>query len=480
MPRCRRSPTLAVLGGLLACLTAASEPAPAGPPDENSSAAPEVTAFVDVQVVPMDREEILSSHTVVVKGDRIVAMGPSGDVLVPADARRIVGAGRYLMPGLVDMHTHPRTPEELRLFVANGVTSVMVFGSSDEIRSWLPGAESEPVRPTLHTCPTHANLQNADRARRFVLDQHHLGFDCVKVYARGVGAWSEEAYRAFVGAARDREMLVMGHLPRNLDLEIAVINGQHSVAHAEEFLYAHFFKYSKDPLDEGRIAGVARLTAMGGVYVTGTLVAFDYIGRMTGMEFLDLLTDPSLAYVPPEVRDRWGPGRNRYRARFDARDSVMLRRSMDFQKKMMLAMHRAGVPLLVGTDASHDMPFVVAGFSAHEELAHLVKLGLRPYEALRAATVRGAELLRQAEEFGSVAVGRRADLLLVGGNPLDDLRHVSRPEGVMLRGRWLPASELRAVLADIAASYEAPPDVQDPGTSHLPPGRSPLPSSRLP
>jgi imidazolonepropionase-like amidohydrolase len=137
------------------------------------------------------------------------------------------------------------------------------------------------------------------------------------------------------------------------------------------------------------------------------------------------------------VREAWLPENNRYRRRFTSTDGVGLGQAYEYQKLLVAAWSAAGVPIVLGTDASPQMPFVVPGFSALDELGELRAAGLSNADVLRAATANGARLLGREREIGQVAPGFRADLILLDANPLDDVGNVRRRQGVVLRGRWL-------------------------------------------
>lgn len=177
-----------------------------------------------------------------------------------------------------------------------------------------------------------------------------------------------------------------------------------------------------------------------GTTVQTTLVAYDAIG---GPGRRLLASDPAIDFLQPAVRTRWRR----------LRSAAPRLRYTDFMKKLTGALHRAGVPLVAGTDAM-GYPLVTPGASLHRELELLVASGLSPYEALRTATVESARFLRRPAEFGRIAPGLRADLILVDGNPLEDMARLREPFGVMARGRWYPREELRGMLTDLAADSD--------------------------
>lgn len=170
----------------------------------------------------------------------------------------------------------------------------------------------------------------------------------------------------------------------------------------------------------------------------------------------ELRARPEMKYVPRATLDGWDPAKDIRFASAGGPSSerfAALREMVRLSMALVGALNAAGVRLLLGTDAQN--PFVVPGFSVHDELAMLVEAGLTPYEALRAGTAAPAEFLGAPDESGAVAEGKRADLLLLNGNPLDDVAHARLPAGVMTRGRWLPAPRLRSMLAEVEAAFAA-------------------------
>jgi hypothetical protein len=190
------------------------------------------------------------------------------------------------------------------------------------------------------------------------------------------------------------------------------------------------------------IERLARRVADSGIAVQTTLIVYEL---SSGPERLALMREPAIEYLDDAVRARW---RRLPRA---VRPAYAYHR---FMRKVVGALHRAGVPLVAGTDAL-GVALIVPGASLHRELQLLIESGLTPYEALRAATVNPAQFLRKDQEFGTIAVGKRADLLLVDGNPLQDLTRLKQPVGVMVRGRWLGRQDLQRRLAPLAGQSSA-------------------------
>ncbi|HKO96558.1 MAG TPA: amidohydrolase family protein [Pyrinomonadaceae bacterium] len=417
----------------------------------------QTVAFINVNVVPMDQDQVLNSQTVIVRDGRITQIGATTSTPVPEGALRIDGQGKYLMPGLTDMHVHgfeDDLKEEMFLYIANGVTTVRhLRGRSELLKLRRQIASGEILGPTLYACGTFVfGDKKPDEARKVVAEQAKAGYDCIKIY----GDWSKEGYEALIAAANSHKIPAVGHLARNLPLDVN-LPGRTEVSHAEEFIYTYFMKESGRgdwAKRETLIPKVVEMVKANGVAVTGTLVAYDYIGRVIGDETLQLaVTKPELKYVSRNRRTKM-TSESEYRDRFKSNVAVGFRNGFDLQKKLMKAFQDAGVKILVGTDASFQANFpVLPGFAVHEELRLLVDSGLTPYQAILAGTRNAAEILNAAGEFGTVSVGKRADLILVEGNPLIDVANAARRAGVMVRGRWIPENEIQKRLSEIEAKF---------------------------
>jgi imidazolonepropionase-like amidohydrolase len=195
---------------------------------------------------------------------------------------------------------------------------------------------------------------------------------------------------------------------------------------------------------------IAQETAAAGIWVTPTLVAWDYIVRQSGEEFQTLIQRPDMRYLRPSTRDNWIKN-NTYRQfpKFLSATQVLVRGSYGkLMNRLVAKLHEAKVPLLAGSDVG--VHGVLPGSSLHEELRLLVEVGLTPFEALQTATVNPAIYLNCENEFGKISVGCRADLVLLRDNPLDDINHTQSRIGVMRRGRWFSAKELETALAQLA------------------------------
>lgn len=421
-------------------------------------------ALVGVDVVPMDRERVLRDQVVLVRDGRIAAMGAEGDVAIPEEALTVDASGKYLVPGLADMHVHVRgSPSDveqvLALWVAAGVTTVLNLDGRPEHLTLRRRIESdELLGPRLFTSgPSLRGPPGSyEEGREAVRRQEERGYGFIKVYSFLPAA----AYRGVIAEAGARQMPVVGHAVRAAGgIEAALASGQH-VVHMEEFVYGHFRKdvrrdfFPDEPdgasralgelLDESAIDGLAEDVAASGIYVTPNLVAYHMILQQV-RDLESLLARPEVRYVPESILDDWRPENNGYTNRSNLpRFEAILATTFPFLQKLTAAFQRAGVPLLAGTDAS--IPVLVPGFSTHDDLQELVAAGLTPYEALSAATRIPARFLQTDTRSGTVEVGKNADLVLLEDDPLDDVANTRAIAGVVIRGRWLDRSDLDALL----------------------------------
>jgi imidazolonepropionase-like amidohydrolase len=415
---------------------------------------PAVVAFVNVNVVPMDRERILPQQTVIVLADRISEIGPADTTEIPEGALRIDGRDKYLMPGLADMHVHQHHDYQLTLFIANGVTTIRnMWGEERHLRLREQIKKGKLIGPTIYTSgplidgslPIWSRstvVETPEQAAQVVAEHKKTGYDFIKVY-HGL---SLECYDAIIEAAAKHEMPIVGHVPTAVGLEHVLAAGQHTVEHL--WGYGGFLQIEDSPswqqIDETKIPHIAQTTREAGTWNCVTLVV--YQKSMSSEEQERKLA--YMKYVSPLVKQRWVEMR-RYR---DAnRSRKMSNMKMSNMKRMTKALHDAGARILLGSDTPN--PYVVSGFSLHQELRILVDAGLRPYEAIKAGTRDAAECLGELDEFGTISAGLRADLILIEDNPLEDVGNAARLNGVMARGRWFPQSELQAMLDALAINH---------------------------
>ena len=420
---------------------------------EGAKSDSQACAFVHANVVPMNEERLLPDQTVVVQNGTITQVGPSKSVIIPRGACKIDAKGKFLIPGLADAHVHLLSPNELPLYLANGVTTVFNLDGHPAHLLWRKEiARGEMAGPTIFTTgPIFERARTAEEDVRMVDEQADAGYDGVKIYNQV----SKAEYPALIAEAKKRNLLLMGHVARGPEFEMTLQSGQ-SIAHLEEFTYTFFNPQHDDHnnhivYDESKIPEAVRLTKDAGIFVTPTLSTYKTIVQQAG-DLDSFLKNPEMKYLPPWTQTQYQPAANRYKNGFSPDDIPRIRTSLTFQRKLVKALFDAGVPLMSGTDAPEVGP--LPGFGIHEELQEFVDDGLTPYQALQTATVNVARYLRHAGEFGTVEVGKRADLVLLEGNPLVAIASTRRVLGVMVRGEWLPRGELARMVEDVPASYQ--------------------------
>jgi imidazolonepropionase-like amidohydrolase len=472
---------LLLLGGCATPPAAAPVPAPFPAPvhapaeapgteestDEGESPAADasdVTAIVGVNVVPMDTERVLPDHTVLIRGDRIVAIGPSSDVALPREARVVDGEGRWLMPGLADMHVHLWNADHLTLFLANGVTLVRnMWGSPMQLGMRASLADGRLFGPELITAGPLMDgrppiwqgstvVDSVEDAHTYVGQVARAGFDLIKVYNH----LTPEVYAALVDAAQENDIPVGGHVPDAVGLDGVLATGQHTIEHLSGYLDAlakpgqdgQMGGWTGDPdaLDEEAIRELARRTVQAGTWNCITLIVLTRL--VPAAEAAALLETPPMRYMDDNTLAGWDPTRDFRTKSMTADDYTKLRKGDAARKKIVKVLYEEGAPILLGTDTPN--PFVVPGFSIHQELALLVESGLSPFDALAAGTRDAARSLGQEQLFGTVAVGRRADLLLLEADPLQDVAAANRRVGVFRLGVYYAEAELQERLETIA------------------------------
>ena len=427
----------------------------------DKTAREQTVAFINVNVLPMDQETILKNQTVIVRDGKIALMGSSDQIKVPENALKVDGRDQFLMPGLADMHVHIRDEKELISYLSHGVTTVLnMRGSPEILRLRARVRNNELNAPDIFTAgplldgdpPVWSGsgtvvLTNPEDARRAVSDQKRAGYDFIKIYNK----LSPEVYRAVIEAAKDNNIAVVGHIPRQVGALEALKAGQAMIAHSEEF----FFTYFGGPADksnqaenrvrpdESKIPAIAQETYKAGTAITPNL-SFVAATKKQLEDFNAVISDPEARFLTPDVLSMWkssNPNNRRDLEQFKEREKL----KQPLVKALTKGFNDAGVLLLLGTDAS--APGLFPGKSAHIELRELVSAGLTPFQALSTGTRNAGDFIRKhvkpAEFFGTIREGQKADLILLSKNPQQDINAISSINGVMVRGHWLPTAELQ-------------------------------------
>lgn len=467
--------------------SATSDPAAVSVADDS------ILAFVGVTVLPMTNGEVvLRGYTVIVENGQIAAVGPSGAVDVPEGARILDGAGRWLLPGLAEMHAHlppPGTSREemedlLFLYLANGVTTIRtMLGAPNHLEVRDAVNAGDLLGPTIFAAaPSLSGTsvpdpETAERAIRFLAG---AGYDLLKLHP----GLSREIYDRIVEVAREEGITWAGHVSPAVGLEHSIGTGKSTVDHLDGYLEAAASPEVRARLEGGevvrltdvlssiteeRMVEVSRTLAEGGVWTVPTMYLWERFYDDTSADELERL--PEMRFASAMLLRQWRAQKeNRFFVNLleDWRSGGALSAAdvpsevaydlIDFRRKMLRILGQEGAPLLLGTDS--PQMFMVPGFAVHHEIRVMAESGVPPLTILESGSRNVAEYVRSHlggdGSFGSIVPGARADLILVEGNPLEELGHLQDPAGVMVRGTWLPRELIRSRLEAIAERASAP------------------------
>src|SRR5216684_4060062 len=427
---------------LAACLTLASAFA-AG------STSASTVAITHVYIIDATGSPPQPDMTVVVKDGRIVELGKSDAVHAPANAKAVNASGKYLIPGLWDMHVHtvfgewlPRNEKVvLPLFVANGVTGVRDMGGDlDVLKEWRAAIAAERLLgprmiiagPMLDgpvpRFPSSAPVANAADGRKVVDHLKSRGVDFIKIQS----LIPRDGYFAAADEAKKLGIVFAGHVPDAVRAAEASNAGQKSIEH-----FTGIFE-GCSTIEEQLVKGPKGL----GLHVK--------------------THDPLAKYAPSAWKDRtWPMFVSDIEKDMDTDPLPVRKKFVQMELDMTLAMFRAGVPFMAGTDTAAGV-HVFPGFSLHEELALFVRAGLTPMQALQTATLNPAKFMNRLADMGTVEQGKLADLVLLDANPLDDIDNTRKIRAVVLAGRYLDRAALDRMLhgVEVAAAAERDPPVK--------------------
>jgi imidazolonepropionase-like amidohydrolase len=415
----------------------------------------DTTVFVNVNVVPMSSEDLLTAQSVLVEDGVITAVDNVDTVRIPEGAKIVDGTDRYLMPGLGEMHAHVPAADsrnldrDFSLFVTNGVTTVRgMLGRPSHIALRQQLLDGEIFGPRLITSGPSLNgrsVNGAPDARQQVREQAAAGYDFIKVHP----GLSADEFTALAETANELGIPFAGHVPVAVGVREALRLNMATIDHLDGYLVALLPPHSYESggyggffdvmlaaeLDPQQIDAIAADTAASGTWNVPTQVLIEQ--RVSATPVSELQNRPEMKYMPAATIERWVASKQ---ALLDERgfDRDVAGLAIELRRRLILALHEAGARLLLGSDA--PQVFNVPGYSTHRELEVLVASGLTPFEALQTGTTAVAEFL--GINTGMVQVGKDADLMLLDANPLDDIENSRRIHGVMLRGMWLPANDL--------------------------------------
>ena len=485
MPKPIRPALLLALLSLL--LSACSKPHPA------------TIAITHATVIDATGAPPKSNSTVLIDGEKISAIGPDSSLQIPSGARVIDATGKFLIPGLADMHIHlmgagePAGSREfiLPLLIANGITTVRDMGGDvAQLKKLKKGIDTGELLgpqifftgPYLDGNPPYFQpsviVQTPAEAAAAVHKLKSEGVDFIKVQS----GLKPDAYFAIAEAAHKENIRFVGHVPDSISAAQASDAGQASIEHLTGILLACSSRETelrqqqlnpparKETPRQTSLRQRAWQQAVLDTYSpekAQQLYAKLLANRTWQVPTLPLLielafltpatdhaNDPNLKYIPQNLRQIWKQGRAESLANKTSGDFLLRAKLVEASLKAVGDMHAAGIPIMAGTDST--APNLVPGFALHDSIADLVRVGLTPMQALQAATSKPAEFLNRTTEQGTIAPGQRADLVLLDANPLEDIHNTEKIHAVILKGKFLDRAALDALL-NKAAQFAAKP-----------------------
>lgn len=434
-----------------------------------------------VNVVDVSAGDIKPDMTVVIEKGRISSVGKAAKVDSVTRPGIVDGHGKYLIPGLWDMHVHtmfgdwiPGSKEvSLPLFVANGVTGVRDMGGNlDTLLAWrkeiaagtligpymvIAGPMLDGPKPRF---PDSVSLSSPEQARRTVDDLKTRGVDFIKVQSFIL----RDEYFAVVDETKKQHMVLAGHVPDVIRASEASDAGQKSIEHLTGVFEGcstredDFLKGPKTPkqfldsYDEGRCKALIAQFARNHTWQVPTLV---WERGQWLVDVIDYSKWPELKYAPQSWQKKsWPTFTKSIIAELDTDPVAARKQFVQKELEMVNAMRKAGVQFMAGTDTAAAVA-VLPGFSLHSELEYFVEAGFTPAESLRTATLNPAIFLGEEADRGTVAAGKIADLVLLDANPLEDIHNTRKIAAVILNGKLLDRIELDKMLSQIAEYAKA-------------------------
>jgi imidazolonepropionase-like amidohydrolase len=419
--------------------------------------------FRSVNVVPMDKERILPNQVVVVKNGIITAMGIAGKIKYSKTALVVDAKGKYLIPGLAEMHAHVPMDDDLEpmkevllLFAVNGVTTIRGMQGHPrhlELRDKIQSGEI--MGPRFFTAGpglSGGTVTSPESGAQMVREQKQAGYDFLKL----LPGLSYQSFNAIVRTANEVHISFAGHVSFAVGIWNAIDAGYATIDHLDGFI-------------EGLVPNIDTMTeqqtGLFGMFIASKADKNEIPKLMTSLREHHIWVvptqslaerwfapdkdpnllgkDPEMKYMSPATLKNWIQTKktlmsNAQYNRDEINDFIKLRR------KLIYECNKNGVSLLLGSDA--PQVFDVPGFSIHHELQYIVAAGLTPYQALRTGTINVASFFNRSNDMGIIKKGAVADLVLLNGNPLKDIRQTTKIEGVMLGSKWLSKSYIDKTL----------------------------------
>ncbi len=443
----------------------------------------QTVAFTNVNVIPMDKERVLMNQTVLISNGVIMAIGKN--VKVPKDAQVIDGKGKYLIPGLMDMHTHllsdgneyPKSiaEDELKVMIANGVTTIrLMIGTPEQLVLRSKSAKGEIIAPTIYAASPHLTgkkqgndfvVKTEEEAREAVRRSKQTGYDFIKITT----FIDAKVYEAAVTEAAKQNIRVVGHADSRFVGVERALKAKQQIEHLDGYMemllktdspikgsISDIYIYqpknweSLDFIDESKISELARATVAANPFVNPTQ---HFMKNTFGLPRSEesIRAQPDFRFYPKSVQNWW----LNYLKKTPINQVSLEKRArwIEIRNKMIKAIYDAGGRIMTGSDSPEFL--FLYGFSMHRELQALSDAGLSNYAALEAATKNPSMFFGTLEKVGTIEKGKRADLILLDANPLENISATEKRAGVMLKGKFYAQTELNKWLDEIAPRIAA-------------------------
>ena len=409
--------------------------------------------FRSVNVIPMDKEVVLKDQVVIVKNGKVVAIGDAGKIRYNKDAVVIDGKGKYLIPGLAEMHAHVPPVDDLEpmkevllLFAVNGVTTIRgMLGHPRHLELRSKIQSQEILGPRFITSGPSFNgqsIQSEEAGAEMVRQQKKAGYDFLKLHP----GLTKEKFAAIAKTAKEVNIPFAGHVSFDVGVWRAIEAGYATIDHLDGFVESLvpgientdeqenglFGMFIADKADTNRISRLISSLRDQNIWVVPTqALAERWFAPDKDADVL--ANEPEMKYMDAKTLSNWTNTKKNLVTNTKYNASA-INRFISLRRKLIYECNKNGVGLLLGSDA--PQVFDVPGFSVHHELKYMVDAGLTPYEALRTGTVNVGKFLN-SPEIGIIKTGAVSDLILLEGNPLSDIEETKNIIGVMLGNRWL-------------------------------------------
>lgn len=440
-------------------------------------------AFTNVNVIPMDKEQVLRNQTVLIKDGVVAEIGSK--VKLQKNTQIIDGKGKFLIPGLTDMHAHllsdeklpdALAPDELKIMVANGVTTIrLMIGTPEHLVLRKQSANQEIIAPTIYAASPQFSgrsfgdpfngyvVTNETQAREAVRQSKQAGYDFIKL----TFFITRTVYDAAIDEASKQNIRVIGHVDRQVGL-MRAFEAKQQIEHLDGYFEAMIPESAKlpgstsgvfvwqakaweslDVLDESKIPELAKKTVEANPFACPTLT-FLKSSFGIGSSDAEVQSRAGYKFYPPKIREELDEPRHRF---WQNPPSAERRaKYVDYRNKITKAIYDAGGKILAGSDSPDWL--LLYGFTIHTEMKNLTATGLSNYAALEAATKNPAMFFGTLEQTGTIEKGKKADLVLLEANPLDNISNTEKRVGVMLKGKYYTQIELNKWLDTIATKFQ--------------------------